>query len=83
MPPDYLLLTDADIVHGSGNLRRLVARCEAEGYDLVSLMVRLHCRGFWERLLSRPSSSFSSSSIRRAGWPTRLAAPRRRRAAAC
>ncbi|MGB9644559.1 MAG: glycosyltransferase [Stellaceae bacterium] len=49
--PDYLLLTDADIVHGSGNLRELVSRCEAEGYDLVSLMVRLHCRSFWERLL--------------------------------
>jgi hopene-associated glycosyltransferase HpnB len=51
MGPDYLLLTDADIVHGSGNLRKLVSRCEVEGYDLVSLMVRLHCRSFWERLL--------------------------------
>ena len=49
--PDYLLLTDADIVHGSGNLRELVSRCEAEDYDLVSLMVRLHCRSLWERLL--------------------------------
>ena len=49
--PDYLLLTDADIVHGSGNLRELVSRCETEGYDLVSLMVRLHCRSLWERLL--------------------------------
>jgi hopene-associated glycosyltransferase HpnB len=49
--PDYLLLTDADIVHAPDNLRGLVARAESEGYDLVSLMVRLHCRGFWERLL--------------------------------
>lgn len=49
--PDYLLLTDADIVHSSDNLRRLIARAESGGYDLVSLMVRLHCRGFWERLL--------------------------------
>jgi hopene-associated glycosyltransferase HpnB len=51
MRPDYLLLTDADIVHADDNLRQLVARAEGEGYDLVSLMVRLHCRGLWERLL--------------------------------
>src|SRR5690242_6024168 len=48
MRPDHLLLTDADIVHDSANLRELVSRCETEGYDLVSLMVRLHCRSFWE-----------------------------------
>jgi len=51
MRPDYLLLTDADIVHAPDNLRGLVARAETGGYDLVSLMVRLHCRGFWEQLL--------------------------------
>jgi hopene-associated glycosyltransferase HpnB len=49
--PDYLLLTDADIVHAADNLRQLVARAEAGRYDLVSLMVRLHCRGAWEKLL--------------------------------
>jgi hopene-associated glycosyltransferase HpnB len=49
--PDYFLLTDADIVHDSGNLRALVSRSETGGYDLVSLMVRLHCRSVWERLL--------------------------------
>jgi hopene-associated glycosyltransferase HpnB len=51
MRPDHLLLTDADIVHDPGNLRALVSRSETEGYDLVSLMVRLHCRSLWERLL--------------------------------
>ncbi|HVH78898.1 MAG TPA: glycosyltransferase [Stellaceae bacterium] len=51
MRPDYLLLTDADIVHAPDNLRRLIARAESGHYDLVSLMVRLHCRGLWERLL--------------------------------
>ena len=51
MHPDYLLLTDADIVHAADNLRGLVARAETGRYDLVSLMVRLHCRGFWEQLL--------------------------------
>jgi hopene-associated glycosyltransferase HpnB len=49
--PDYLLLTDADIVHAPDNLSRLVAQAETGRFDLVSLMVRLHCRGFWERLL--------------------------------
>jgi hopene-associated glycosyltransferase HpnB len=48
---DYLLLTDADIVHAPDNLRSLIARAESGGFDLVSLMVRLHCRGLWERLL--------------------------------
>jgi hopene-associated glycosyltransferase HpnB len=49
--PDYLLLTDADIVHGPGNLRELLGRAETGGYDLVSLMVRLNCRSIWEKLL--------------------------------
>jgi hopene-associated glycosyltransferase HpnB len=49
--PDYLLLTDADIVHGSGNLRELVSRCETGGYDLASSMVRLNCCSLWEMLL--------------------------------
>jgi hopene-associated glycosyltransferase HpnB len=49
--PDFFLLTDADIVHDSGTLRELVSRGETDGYDLVSLMVRLHCRSIWEKLL--------------------------------
>jgi hopene-associated glycosyltransferase HpnB len=49
--PDYFLLTDADIEHDSGNLRRLVAKAEQEDLDLVSVMVRLRCESFWEKLL--------------------------------
>lgn len=49
--PVYLLLTDADIAHPEDGLRRLVAKAEAERLDLASLMVRLHCRDGWERLL--------------------------------
>jgi hopene-associated glycosyltransferase HpnB len=49
--PDYLLLTDADIVHGPHELAGLIARAETGGYDLVSLMVRLNCHSLWERLL--------------------------------
>ncbi len=48
---DFLLLTDADIRHDPGNLSRLVAKARREKLDLVSLMVRLHCESFAERLL--------------------------------
>jgi hopene-associated glycosyltransferase HpnB len=48
---EFLLLTDADVEHTPGNLRRLVAKARGEGLDLVSLMVRLHCERGWERLL--------------------------------
>jgi hopene-associated glycosyltransferase HpnB len=50
----YVLLTDADILHAPDNLARLVARAEVGRLDLVSLMVRLHCASFWERLLMPP-----------------------------
>lgn len=49
--PRYLLLTDADIEHGPGHLKRLVAKAEAEHLDLVSLMVMLRADSGWERLL--------------------------------
>jgi hopene-associated glycosyltransferase HpnB len=49
--PDYLLLTDADIEHDPGNLKRLVYKAETDGRHLVSLMVKLRCESFWERLL--------------------------------
>ncbi|MDP4796131.1 MAG: glycosyltransferase [Rhodospirillales bacterium] len=48
---DYLLLTDADIVHAPGNLSRLVGKAEADTLGLVSLMVKLRCVSAWERLL--------------------------------
>jgi hopene-associated glycosyltransferase HpnB len=51
LTPDFLLLTDADIEHGSSNLRHLVWRAERDGIDLVSLMVKLHCKTIPEKLL--------------------------------
>ncbi len=47
----WLLLTDADIRHAPGTLRRLVALGEARGLTLVSLMARLDARGLWGGLL--------------------------------
>ncbi len=48
---DYLLLTDADIVHPPEQLAGLVARAEQGGYDIVSYMVRLHGRSLAEQAL--------------------------------
>ncbi|MBV8777032.1 MAG: glycosyltransferase [Alphaproteobacteria bacterium] len=78
MQPEYLLLTDADIVHAPDNLRQLVARAESAAFDLVSLMVRLHCRGVWERLLV-PAFVFFFFKLYPPRW---VADPRRRIAAA-
>ncbi len=41
--PDYLLLTDADIVHPAGALEDLAARAAEGPYDLVSFMPTLEC----------------------------------------
>jgi hopene-associated glycosyltransferase HpnB len=51
LAPDYLLFTDADIVHGRDTVAELVARSETENLDLVSLMVKLRCRSLAETLL--------------------------------
>lgn len=49
--PDFFLLTDADILHDSDNLARLVAIAESGPYDLASFMVKLHCRTIAEKFL--------------------------------
>ena len=51
LAPDYLLLTDADIGHPADAVTQLVTRAQAEGRDLVSLMVRLRCDSFWEKAM--------------------------------
>jgi hopene-associated glycosyltransferase HpnB len=48
---DYLLLTDADIVHPPEHVAALVTLSQEGGYDLVSYMVRLHCRWLAELAL--------------------------------
>ncbi len=47
--PDYLLLTDADIVHAPDTLLRLVAQASSGRYVLTSLMAKLRCESFAER----------------------------------
>ncbi|HKU21064.1 MAG TPA: glycosyltransferase, partial [Terriglobales bacterium] len=49
--PDFVLLSDADIVHSPATIPSLRDLAERGGYDLVSFMVKLHCRGLAEKLL--------------------------------
>ncbi|HJS99687.1 MAG TPA: glycosyltransferase [Terriglobales bacterium] len=48
--PEFLLFSDADIVHSPATIPSLVAVAQ-RGYDLVSFMVKLHCRSLAEKLL--------------------------------
>jgi hopene-associated glycosyltransferase HpnB len=48
---DYVLLTDADIIHAPDHVATLVAKAESGGLDLVSEMVHLHCETLAERAL--------------------------------
>ena len=50
-PPDYLLLSDADIVYAPEVLGGLVARAASNKLVLTSLMVKLRCESFAERSL--------------------------------
>ena len=75
-PPDYFLLTDADIEHDSKNLRQLVLKAQQEDLDLVSLMVLLRCQSFWEQLLI-PAFVFFFQKLYPFRWvndPTKLTA---------
>ncbi|HEX4810667.1 MAG TPA: glycosyltransferase [Bryobacteraceae bacterium] len=51
LAPDYVLLTDADIVHGHDSVAELVGIAESGRYDLVSYMVKLACVSFAEKAL--------------------------------
>src|ERR1022692_4183839 len=75
---DYLLLTDADIVHPPEHVAALVARAQEGGYDLVSYMVRLHCRWLAEQALI-PAFVFFFFLLYPPAW---IRDPRRRTAGA-
>jgi hopene-associated glycosyltransferase HpnB len=76
--PDYYWFTDADIVHQPDNLTRLLARAEGGGFDLVSLMVKLRCESFAERMLI-PAFVFFFFKLYPPAW---VARPDKRTAAA-
>jgi hopene-associated glycosyltransferase HpnB len=76
--PDYLLLTDADIVHASDSVSRLVARAAQQRLVLTSLMVKLRCRSLAERL-NIPAFIFFFQMLYPFAWVNR---PQRKVAAA-
>jgi hopene-associated glycosyltransferase HpnB len=49
--PEFLLLTDADIVYSPDALRNLVSQSLSEGVALSSLMAKLRCESLAERAL--------------------------------
>jgi hopene-associated glycosyltransferase HpnB len=65
--PDYLLLTDADIVYAPEMLTRLVARAERDRLALASLMVLLRCESLAERALV-PAFVFFFQLLYPFGW---------------
>lgn len=75
---DYVLITDADIVHGPGHISALVAKAEHDSLDLVSEMVRLHCETAAERALI-PAFVFFFQMLYPFAW---VADPARRTAGA-
>ena len=54
-PPEWLLMTDADIHHREGSFASLLLQAESNGtgdaFDLVSVMARLRADGFWEKVV--------------------------------
>jgi hopene-associated glycosyltransferase HpnB len=50
-PPDYLLLTDADIAYQQDVLRSLVARALSQRSVLTSVMAKLNCESLAEKTL--------------------------------
>lgn len=75
---DYILFTDADIVHPPGSIAALVDRAAHSDSDLVSLMARLCCESSAERMLI-PAFVFFFFMLYPPEWVSR---PRRRTAAA-
>jgi hopene-associated glycosyltransferase HpnB len=65
--PDYLLLTDADIIYAPEMLTRLVARAERDRLALASLMVLLRCESLAERALV-PAFVFFFQMLYPFGW---------------
>jgi hopene-associated glycosyltransferase HpnB len=76
--PQFLLLTDADILHAPDSVATLVSIAESGPYDLASFMVNLHCASLAERFLI-PAFVFFFFKLYPPEW---IADPRRKTAGA-
>jgi hopene-associated glycosyltransferase HpnB len=81
-PPDYLLLTDADIVYAPDTLRWLASHATAKDYVLTSLMAKLNCESFAERALV-PAFIFFFQMLYPFGWVKRREAATAAAAGGC
>jgi hopene-associated glycosyltransferase HpnB len=77
-PADYLLFTDADITYAPGALTALVAQSQKHRLVLNSLMVKLRCKSFAERMFV-PAFVFFFQMLYPFAW---VDDPRRKTAAA-
>src|ERR687887_1147131 len=73
-PPCYVLFTDADIVHAPDSVSRLVAHAECNALVLASLMVKLHCESFAERV-AIPAFIFFFQMLYPFAWVNRRQSP--------
>jgi hopene-associated glycosyltransferase HpnB len=81
-PPDYILLSDADIVYAPDVLSDLVARAQARRLVLTSLMVKLRCESFAERSLI-PAFIFFFQMLYPFSWVNRPASATAAAAGGC
>jgi len=77
--PDFLLLTDADIVHPPGAVEELACRAVGGSRDMVSFMATLECQSPAERALIPAFVYFffqlyPPAWVRKPGWNTAAAA---------
>jgi len=77
-PLEFILFTDADIVYAPDALQVLVARATADGLVLTSLMAKLRCKSFAERMFV-PAFIFFFQMLYPFAWANN---PRRATAAA-
>ncbi len=81
-PPQYLLLTDADIGYQPDVLKSLVARATAEQRVLTSVMAKLNCESFAEKALV-PAFIFFFQMLYPFEWVNRRAAATAAAAGGC
>ena len=81
-PPDYLLLTDADIRHADDTLTELVLRAVHDRTVLTSLMASLHCEKLAERAMI-PAFIFFFQMLYPFAWVNRANRPTAAAAGGC
>jgi hopene-associated glycosyltransferase HpnB len=81
-PPDYLLLTDADIEYAADAVRHLVARAAGSGLVLTSLMAKLNCESLAEHALI-PAFVFFFQMLYPFSWVNRRTAKTAAAAGGC